>query len=185
MEKDLDSLTVALRAIASEDASRVAGTLDARLLAALRSRHSASAASTQHSAHGTRHLRQPWSIAAGLGIAATLVAGLSGALWSVRSGPPPTAPSAGAFPSASPRGEIATAFLPLTYSALPYTDAQIVRMEVPRTALKNFGLAPADLPADTSAVSPNIVLADVLVGEDGLARAVRFVRAERAPGVAP
>jgi len=75
--------------------------------------------------------------------------------------------------------------MPLTYSALPYTDAQIVRLEVPRSALENFGLAPADLPADASAVSHNTVLADVLVGEDGLARAVRFVRAERAPGVAP
>ena len=73
----------------------------------------------------------------------------------------------------------ATAFMPLVYSALPYTNAHIVRLEVPRAALKHFGLAPAESPAGASPVSRDTVLADVLVGEDGLARAVRFVRAER------
>ena len=54
----------------------------------------------------------------------------------------------------------------------PLTDGHIVRMEVPRAGLVAFGLEPRDLPTERSTV-----LADVLVGEDGLARAVRFVRA--------
>ena len=63
-------------------------------------------------------------------------------------------------------------FFPLAYSTVPITHARIVRMEVPRTAPELFGVDPAGLvnaPRGT-------VVADVVVGEDGLARAVRFVR---------
>jgi hypothetical protein len=49
-------------------------------------------------------------------------------------------------------------------------------MEVPRTALASFGLASPDMQSGSSS---RTVLADVLVGEDGLARAVRFVRPVR------
>lgn len=73
--------------------------------------------------------------------------------------------------------EAATAFLPLIYSNVPITNGQVVRMEVPRTALASFGLASIDVRDGASA---GTVLADVLVGEDGLARAVRFVRAAAA-----
>src|SRR5262249_33697127 len=111
--------------------------------------------------------------------AATLAVAIGSSLW-----------LAGRLPvrerASAPKNEITSAFMPLTYSALPYTEAHLVRLEVPRDALKNFGLAPAHVPADaTPAVPRNTLLADVLVGEDGRARAVRFVRAERAPGVAP
>jgi hypothetical protein len=69
--------------------------------------------------------------------------------------------------------EVATAFLPLSYSGVPLMNAELVRIEVPRAALVSFGLAPVE---SLDASSSGTVLADVLVGEDGLARAVRFVR---------
>lgn len=74
-----------------------------------------------------------------------------------------------------------TEFFPLGFTAVPVTGAQIVRIEVPRSALRSFGLVPIDAPG--AAVSP-VALADVIVGEDGLARAVRFVSARkiREPG---
>jgi hypothetical protein len=86
--------------------------------------------------------------------------------------------TAGSQPStsASRGGEVATAFFPLTYSSLPISNAQLVRVQVPRSALASFGLAPIDVPASaTGATASATVSADVLVGEDGVARAVRFV----------
>jgi hypothetical protein len=68
--------------------------------------------------------------------------------------------------------EVATAFYPLIYSNLPVTQGNIVRLEVPPTAFASLGVEPVDW----AGPQPDIVLADVLVGEDGLARAVRFVR---------
>jgi len=167
-----DPLTAALRALAREDDGSARPEIDERLLTEVRALRP-----ELRSARLSRIM--------GLAMAATLVATLSGSLWLVtrRS---PGGPFGTRFLARTPRVEVTTAFMPLMYSALPYTDAQIVRLEVSRTALKAFGLAPADLPADAaSAVSNNTVLADILVGEDGLARAVRFVRAERASGVAP
>jgi len=70
--------------------------------------------------------------------------------------------------------EVATDFLPLLYSNVPTSASRIVRVEVPRNALASFGLASFDheprQPSET-------VTADLIVGDDGLARAVRFVRA--------
>jgi hypothetical protein len=86
--------------------------------------------------------------------------------------------AAGPQPStwASRGGEVATAFFPLTYSSLPISNAQLVRVQVPRSALASFGLAPIDVPASaTGGTASPTVSADVLVGEDGVARAVRFV----------
>jgi hypothetical protein len=82
---------------------------------------------------------------------------------------PDTSPSS---PSAGTLEEVATDFYPLFYSTIPASEPQIVRLEVPRAALASAGieeLAPAGQPL------PDMVLADVIVGEDGLARAVRFV----------
>jgi hypothetical protein len=166
-----DRLTAALRALAREDAAQPSPDVEARVMSEFRALRPAS--------RPARTAR-----IAGFALAATLVAAVSGSLWLMRrsSG---SADGAG-FAARRPRIEVTTAFMPLVYSALPYTDAQIVRFEVPRNALNAFGLAPADVPADVMpAASGNTVLADVLVGEDGLARAVRFVRAERASGVAP
>jgi hypothetical protein len=86
--------------------------------------------------------------------------------------------SAGRQPSPpAPRGgEVATAFFPLTYSSLPISNAQLVRLRVPRSALASFGLAPIDVPASAAGGTASAtVSADVLVGEDGVARAIRFV----------
>ena len=80
-----------------------------------------------------------------------------------------------AAPVEEPRREVATAFFPLVYSGIPFTDGQHCPDGVPRTALASFGLASPDADA-LDAASSRTVLADVLVGEDGLARAVRFVR---------
>jgi len=66
--------------------------------------------------------------------------------------------------------EIATEFLPLPYYHVPMNTGSTVRIKVPAQALVSFGLAPSEFGQD------DMVLADVLVGEDGLARAVRFVR---------
>jgi len=69
--------------------------------------------------------------------------------------------------------ELVTEFFPLTYSNVPARGGYVVRMQVPRAALASFGAAIA---GDTG--SPN-VLADVVIGNDGLARAVRFVQVIR------
>ena len=50
---------------------------------------------------------------------------------------------------------------------------QIVRMQVPRAALERFGVASFETASDDTLT----VTAEVVVGNDGLARAVRFVRA--------
>lgn len=63
-------------------------------------------------------------------------------------------------------------FFPLPYVTVPVTEGHIVRLEVPSSSVEAFGVDPAELVSPR----PDAVLADVLVGEDGLARAVRFVR---------
>jgi hypothetical protein len=68
--------------------------------------------------------------------------------------------------------EETTDFFPLAYSNVPAPGGYIVRMQVPRTVLDSFGVAGFSAPADGATT----VAADVVVGGDGLARAVRFVR---------
>jgi hypothetical protein len=68
-----------------------------------------------------------------------------------------------------------TDFFALGYSDVPAFGTQIVRIEVPRSALKSFGVTPIELGGPASSTVP----ADVLVGDDGLARAVRFVSVAR------
>jgi len=68
--------------------------------------------------------------------------------------------------------EMVTEFFPLFYGSVPAIQGHLVRMELPRASLARFGLMSADAIERTSGT----VLADVFVGEDGLARAVRFVR---------
>ena len=79
------------------------------------------------------------------------------------------APAAGR--GSVPAVEEASEFFPLVYSTVPVTDGRIVRLEVPAAVLPAFGLE-----ADSAQSRRGAVLADVVVGEDGLARAVRFVR---------
>ena len=68
--------------------------------------------------------------------------------------------------------EVVTDFVPLLYAGVPVRNTQLIRLEVSRSALSSMGLASFDVPG--SHASPT-VLADVMVGDDGLARAVRFV----------
>ncbi len=71
-----------------------------------------------------------------------------------------------------PRKEIATDFIPLSYmsAASLQEGGQIIRVQVPRSALANFGL-PVNMDRYNEKVK-----ADVLYGVDGMARAIRFVQ---------
>jgi hypothetical protein len=68
--------------------------------------------------------------------------------------------------------EIVTDFLPLTYDAgtLAMESGHVVRVELPRSALVSMGL-PMNMERANEPVK-----ADVLLGDDGVARAIRFVR---------
>jgi hypothetical protein len=68
--------------------------------------------------------------------------------------------------------EIATDFFPLMNreSLAEMDSGQVVRVELPRSALMSFGLPMNMERADER------IKADVVVGNDGLARAIRFVR---------
>jgi hypothetical protein len=69
--------------------------------------------------------------------------------------------------------ESVTEFLPLVAgapAATPLEGGQLVRVRLPRAALASLGL-PLNVERDNEPVK-----ADVLIGNDGLARAIRFVR---------
>ncbi|HKG23878.1 MAG TPA: hypothetical protein VKC34_18390 [Blastocatellia bacterium] len=68
--------------------------------------------------------------------------------------------------------EVTTEFMPLTYgdNTSQMASGHIVRVELPRSAMASFGLPVNHERAESR------VKADVLIGEDGLARAIRFVR---------
>lgn len=163
MDEMHDPVNAALRTIAREDAANAPAEISSQLTAAFRAQHSRRAAPSR---------------AVGLAMAATLVAALASSLWIAVRWHPPSPP----LLASTPVAEITTEFMPLAFSAVPYTNAHLVRLQVPRTALATFGLLSIDA---TVAAQEGTVTADVLVGEDGLARAVRFVRAPRAPGVLP
>ena len=65
-----------------------------------------------------------------------------------------------------------TDFFPLSYGGdqKPMESGEVIRVQMPRSALIAFGLPVNVERADVP------VKADLLVGEDGLARAIRFVR---------
>jgi hypothetical protein len=75
-------------------------------------------------------------------------------------------------PAVGANEEITTEFLPITYGSnlSQLDDGQVVRVELPRSALQSFGL-----PVNAER-SGERVKADVLLGHDGVARAIRFVR---------
>jgi hypothetical protein len=80
-----------------------------------------------------------------------------------------------------PTRELVTAFFPLRYSSVPMNGGRLLRVQLPREALTAFGIE--QNPAGDRSSSQRI-LADVIVGDDGLARAVRFVR-QSTEGVGP
>src|SRR5690348_3384750 len=80
-------------------------------------------------------------------------------------------PATPAFHSMA-QDELATNFYPLPYgSGLPLDDGwEIVRVSMPGSALAKFGVP---VPGEQS--STTTINADLVIGEDGMARAIRFV----------
>ena len=145
-----DELRRALRRLKEADEAMSASpAVEARLLEEVR---------------GLRGRQRGWSsgLVAALAAAAIVILTLSLAWWN-RSEPVPTAVAT---------QEATTEFFPLFYSSVPSAQTHLMRLELPRESLARFGLMSADGISSTSGT----VLADVLVGDDGLARAVRFVR---------
>jgi hypothetical protein len=70
------------------------------------------------------------------------------------------------------KDEYATDFVPLSYGSVqkPMESGELIRMEIPRSAVIAFGLPVNVDRADTP------VKAELLLGEDGMARAIRFLR---------
>lgn len=65
--------------------------------------------------------------------------------------------------------EVSTDFIPLSYDPAPAGTTSVVRVQLPREALTAFGL-----PVNEDRTE-DLVQADLLLDEDGLTRAVRFV----------
>jgi hypothetical protein len=72
-----------------------------------------------------------------------------------------------------PPREIATEFFPLMDVPLPFDRGELLRVIVPASTMRTVGL-----PVNEERLADR-VQADVLVGEEGLARAIRFVRYEQ------
>jgi hypothetical protein len=170
--KDQDTLAAGLRSVAAEwSRLKAPGRVEARLLAAFRG---------QTGLVSLPPARRWWSpvlawTGAGLVVAAAFL------LFVGRSRqPPPPAASAGLeaavtdWTSLAPEGvseDAGGAFIPLPNAdRLPQVDdLNVVRVEVPRSAMIALGYSVA---ADRASER---VRADVLMGSDGLARAVRFL----------
>ena len=161
------SLTAGLRALAAEFSHLCApARVEARLLAQFRTR-TAAAPPPARAVHRTPFFG--WAAAAVLLLAAGVL--LTGGRQPLS--PQHPLPAAAQLASADP-DEPETAesdFVPLPYAGqLPADeDMDLVRVEVPRSAMIAAGFA---VSADRAAEP---VEADVLLGPDGLARAVRFV----------
>jgi anti-sigma factor RsiW len=151
------TLSAGLHALARSTAA--AGSSDAleqRLLEAFAAEHGRSAAA--------RSGWRGWIAAAAA--AAILVTGLTLA-WRIEEAPVDPVPEGSMAPAADSAGFVAwpgAAVLPA------FESGQLVRTELPVTVLPMLGLVPASTPANGK------VVADVLVGQDGLARAVRLAR---------
>jgi hypothetical protein len=153
-------LSAALRALAKDDANLSASpAVEKHLLSELR----AISRARRHRAWLGMSL-----VAAALLIAISLYALRNGNRQGSDTVQLPSAPEAAIT-------EVATEFLPLPYYHVPMNTGSTVRIEVPATALASFGLAPTEFRNG----SDGTVQADVLIGEDGLARAIRFVRTMR------
>ncbi len=74
-------------------------------------------------------------------------------------------------PAAAAAEEFATDYMPVGYGRPidPGEFLQVVRVSMPRSEMAQFGLP---MPAEPE---PGRVMADVVFGEDGVARAIRFV----------
>jgi len=72
-----------------------------------------------------------------------------------------------------PRREIVTEFFPLLDVSMPFERGELLRMTVPASTMRRVGL-----PVNEDRLTDRIT-ADVLVGEEGIARAIRFVSYEQ------
>ncbi|MGH9646077.1 MAG: hypothetical protein ACRD4E_04600 [Bryobacteraceae bacterium] len=75
-------------------------------------------------------------------------------------------------PARQPR-EVVTQFFPLLDAAPPFERGELLRVTVPASTMRQVGL-----PVNEDRLSDR-VYADVLVGQEGLARAIRFVSYEQ------
>lgn len=111
-----------------------------------------------------RQRRRGASFAAWATVAATVVVACA---LSVRA-PQPLASNKPAAEARRP--ELATEFIPLRpLPADPDEFTQLIRVRLPRGELRRFGLAPVSQPLEGT------VEADIVLGRDGVAQAVRFV----------
>ncbi|MBK5295277.1 MAG: DotU family type IV/VI secretion system protein [Acidobacteriia bacterium] len=160
------------------------GRVEAALLEAYRNRH-------QRSRHQWRNMWPVWAIASAAAVVVVAVVlkapepavnqpaaqvvktatptPVAPALGIVVAEPEPKKVAAGA--PRNSRSEIVTDFFPLRNGPVFEDDvSQLVRVRLPRTTLTRYGLPGGqDGPEST-------VRADVLLGRDGMARAIRFVR---------
>ena len=115
-------------------------------------------------AHRQRGLRRQISFAL---IAASILLMMTAALLRVAPKPAPAA-------ARTQRLERATPFLPMAGRELlaPMEYGHVIRVRLPRSTMASFGLPVNEARAG------EMVSADVLLGEDGLARAVRFIQME-------
>jgi hypothetical protein len=96
--------------------------------------------------------------------------------YTTEASPAPSAPVRRKVPRAAPQPvpveEVATDFMALPYAPRFTSEdrGQVVRVRLPRESMRVFGL-----PVNQDRIV-NAVKADVLVGEDGIARAIRFVQ---------
>jgi hypothetical protein len=72
-----------------------------------------------------------------------------------------------------PVREVVTQFFPLMEDPPPFERGELLRVSLPASAMRGVGL-----PVHEERLT-DTVQADVLVGQEGLARAIRFVRYER------
>jgi hypothetical protein len=148
------SLNRALRALAEAEPREAPAYLEQRLLAAFRARR-------------RRRSLERW----GIGAAAVAIAACLALVMLLAPHLPGRAPSASPAVAASLPLETAE-FVPLPDADmdLPLEEATVVRVELPLSALAAIGMPVTD------ARSGERIEADILLGQDGLARGVRFVQ---------
>ena len=181
-----NDVAAALRALAEEDCGLEAPKhVEARLMQAFRQKQS----------------RRRWRIGLGWSLAAAaaivvLLAGMRGRRPEARQTqyappqfvatapapveivePPAPAPVRKARPVERPANlqprEIVTEFFPLMDGAPPFERGELLRVTVPMSTMRKVGL-----PVNENRLGDK-VYADVLVGQEGLARAIRFVSYEQ------
>ena len=171
-----DCVVQSLQALADHDRSReVPPLVEARLRAAFRAR---------------KLRRVVRRVAARLALGAVAAAGVAAALLLAPRVAPPVMPEIAVAPPAPPPIEVrhslprvpvnpprpvqpprefVTEFFPLMEPAPPFERGQILRVNVPAAAMRTVGL-----PVREENLADRIE-ADVLVGEEGIPRAIRFV----------